>query len=74
MTAVCLEGTLMENMPAPAWRKSSRCATSNCVEVAEAAPDILLRDSKNPDGTILAFSPPDWTGFLDAVAAGDYPA
>ncbi|WP_184928900.1 DUF397 domain-containing protein [Saccharothrix ecbatanensis] len=39
------------------WRKSSRSNGRNgaCVEVARTANKTLLRDSKNPSGTRLAF-------------------
>jgi hypothetical protein len=39
------------------WRKSSRSGgeeNSDCVEVAFVGPAVALRDSKNPDGPVLA--------------------
>jgi hypothetical protein len=63
---------MTESHPGPVWRKSSRCGTSTCVEVANTDDGVLLRDSKNPDQVPLRISMQDWTGFLDAVAAGDY--
>jgi Domain of unknown function (DUF397) len=47
-----------------AWRKSSRSGGTNCVEVASMALLTAVRDSKNPDGPILAFPASSWTTFL----------
>ncbi|RJL23096.1 DUF397 domain-containing protein [Bailinhaonella thermotolerans] len=42
-----------------------------CVEVAAAPSDIVaVRDSKDPHGPVLTFSPAAWHGFLRAVKGG----
>ncbi|MEU9388865.1 DUF397 domain-containing protein [Streptomyces sp. NPDC048324] len=46
------------------WRKSSMSAESNCVEVALSG-HILVRDSKDQNGSVLNFSAACWTSFLD---------
>jgi hypothetical protein len=52
------------------WRKSSYSGGNggNCVEVA-ALPDSsrAVRDSKNPDGPKLTFTPAAWQAFTTAV-------
>jgi hypothetical protein len=55
------------------WRKSERSNNGgNCVEVASNLPGVVaVRDSKNPDGPALAFSPDEWTAFLAAIQAGE---
>lgn len=47
---------------APRWRKSVRSANEgNCVEVADNLPGVVLvRDSKDPSGPALAFTPDAW--------------
>jgi hypothetical protein len=54
------------------WRKSERSNNGgNCVEVASNLPGVVaVRDSKNPDGPALTFSPDEWTAFLAGVQAG----
>jgi hypothetical protein len=48
------------------WRKASH-STSNgggCVEVASIPPaQVAVRDSKDPDGPRLAFTPDGWRAF-----------
>ncbi|MFD4598363.1 DUF397 domain-containing protein [Streptomyces sp. NPDC058464] len=56
------------------WRKSTRSAETNCVEVAFAR-DVLVRDSKDPGRPFLRFSAPSWNSFLDSGRSGsDDPA
>ncbi len=54
------------------WHKSSYSDSSNsseCVEVAATPGTILIRDSKNPDGPRLTFTPTTWAGFLPYATA-----
>ncbi len=55
-----------------AWRKPSRSgqgANNACVEVAFTGPAVAVRDSKNPDGAALAFTPRAWASFLGRFAS-----
>lgn len=58
--------------PAPAWRKSSRCGTATCVEVARVGEKYLIRDSKNPEIAPLMFSAEEWRAFEAGVQAGEF--
>lgn len=52
------------------WRKASYSANNGgaCVEVARNIPGIVaIRDSKDPDGPVLTFTPQQWRSFLAAV-------
>jgi Domain of unknown function (DUF397) len=55
----------MEGNSAIAWRKSSYSGNNggNCVEVANAAHLIAVRDSKDPEGPRLAFGRAAWKAF-----------
>ncbi|MEU8189959.1 DUF397 domain-containing protein [Micromonospora carbonacea] len=51
------------------WRKSTRSGDNggNCVEVADNLPGLVaVRDSKNPSGPALTFSPAAWSSFVRA--------
>ncbi|MGW4248386.1 DUF397 domain-containing protein [Nocardia sp. NPDC004722] len=55
-----------------AWFKSTRSAgNSECVEVAWLADGgVGIRDSKNPTGPALVFTPCEWNAFTVGVASG----
>ncbi|MEU8568640.1 DUF397 domain-containing protein [Streptomyces pathocidini] len=48
-----------------AWRKSSYSGSEggNCVEVAAHPTAIHVRDSKDPNGPVLTFTPEGWSSF-----------
>ncbi|MGI5164910.1 DUF397 domain-containing protein [Spirillospora sp. CA-253888] len=56
------------------WRKSSHSNTSggDCVEVADLAAGIAVRDSKDPDGGRLAFDAAAWRMFAQQVRRGEH--
>lgn len=45
---------------------------TECVEVAQTASGVVVRDSKNPGGPMLWFSLMEWTAFLYGVLAGEF--
>jgi hypothetical protein len=55
---------------AVSWRKSSYSGSQgdNCVEVAACPGTVHVRDSKDPDGPHLDFTPAEWTSFLTFAA------
>ena len=56
------------------WRKSTYSGgATNCVEVADnVAAAVAVRDSKNPEGSALTFTPGAWDAFTGAVKNGEY--
>jgi len=49
------------------WRKSSHSGDEGaCVELAVVPSHVAVRDSKDPAGPVLLFTPAAWTAFADA--------
>ena len=61
----------MEVTKAPAWRTSSYSGSGGgqCTEVAAVPEAVLVRDSKDPAGPRLAFSPQAWEAFARQAKA-----
>ncbi len=64
----------MNDLSAAEWRKSSYSnAQANCVEVASNLPGaVAVRDSKDPHGPALIFTPDEWAAFAAGVKAGNF--
>ncbi|MEV2224022.1 DUF397 domain-containing protein [Nocardia vinacea] len=56
------------------WFKSRHSgAAENCVEVAFLLNDgVGVRDSKNPSGPALVFTPAEWSAFTAATTRGEF--
>ncbi|MEW2352191.1 DUF397 domain-containing protein [Spirillospora sp. NPDC029432] len=56
------------------WRKSRRSDNggANCVEIAAVGPAVAVRDSKDPQGGALTFSPSAWRTFAERVKGGGH--
>jgi Domain of unknown function (DUF397) len=60
--------------PATIFRKSSYsgAVNNNCVEVGFVTAEVLMRDSKDPKGPVLHFTPDEWRAFTAGVKAGEF--
>jgi hypothetical protein len=60
-------------VPGLAWRKATKSGSAGCVEVAPLADGgVAVRDSKDPDGPILRYTPVEWDAFLDGARKGEF--
>jgi hypothetical protein len=55
-----------------AWRKSSKCATSECIEIAREQDMILVRDSKSPQTPPFRYTMEEFRAFIDGAKAGEF--
>ena len=57
---------------AEVWRKSPYSGSNggDCIEVAPLPAAIAVRDSKDPDGPKLIFTPQAWAAFTTAIRTG----
>ena len=75
------EGDRKVDLTGATWRKSSYSGRNGgtCVEVrvvpgAKEGSDyvITMRDSKDPDGPVLTFTPDEWRAFTLGVQDGEF--
>jgi uncharacterized protein DUF397 len=60
-------------LPDVIWRKAQySVANGACVEVANAGGMLAMRDSKDPDGPVLMYTPSEWRAFLDGAKKGEF--
>jgi hypothetical protein len=66
--------TCESNACVEVWRKSSLSVDQgDCVEVSDSADgDVLVRDSKDPNGPVLRFTPNEWRAFLAGAQLGEF--
>jgi len=65
----------MDRLDAAQWRTSSYSGSNggNCVEVARNLPGLVaVRDSKDRNGPVLAFTPAEWEAFTAGVRDGEF--
>jgi len=67
----------MTDQTGAVWRKSPHSNNGgNCVEVATnllaRTGRVLVRDSKDPGGPVLAFTPAEWDAFVRGVHDGQF--
>ncbi|WP_433683863.1 DUF397 domain-containing protein [Nocardia sp. CA-119907] len=62
------------DLPSVSWFKSSHSnGPAECVEVAWLGGDrIGVRDSKNPTGPALIFTPGEWDAFTTGIQNGEF--
>ncbi|OUC99192.1 DUF397 domain-containing protein [Streptosporangium minutum] len=63
------------DLSAAVWRKSSLSGDDGgqCVEVADNLPGVVgVRDSKDPEGPALLFTPAEWRTFVGGVKSGAF--
>jgi hypothetical protein len=56
------------------WIKASRSGGNGgqCVEVRRYDETTQVRDSKDPTGPVLAFTPDAWRVFIDGAKSGEF--
>jgi hypothetical protein len=62
-------------LPAVGWQKSSRSNPSgNCVELTRlhGSPDIAVRNSRDPEGPALVYTPDEIAAFIEGARDGDF--
>jgi hypothetical protein len=55
------------------WLKAQASGGNGaCVEIASTIDKIAMRDSKDPDGPILVYTPTEFSAFLESARNGEF--
>jgi Domain of unknown function (DUF397) len=55
------------------WRKTLRSiGNGNCVEVASSSTNVVVRDSKDPNGPMLTYNTESWRVFTAQARQGRF--
>jgi len=54
------------------WRVARQCNGGACIRVASAGDTVVIGDSKNPHGPVLAYSRAEWSAFVEGIRQGDF--
>jgi predicted secreted Zn-dependent protease len=52
------------------WRTALSCDGGACVQVATDRKIVLIRNSRQPGGPMLEYSPEEWHGFISGIKKG----
>lgn len=62
----------MNEVNPPKWLKSSKCASTTCVEIAAHTGGVLIRDSKYPAQTPLSVTPAMFFALVHGAKRGTF--
>ena len=54
------------------WQVARECNGGSCIQVATHGEQIVIGDSKNPEGPILTYSRTEWDAFSNGIRQGDF--
>lgn len=54
------------------WHIAANCESGACVQVAAAGENIVLGDSKSPDGPLLSYTRTEWDAFVMGIKRGEF--
>lgn len=54
------------------WVRASFCNIGGCVEVEQGKDEVRMRDGKDADSPVLAFTHDEWAAFMAGVKAGEF--
>lgn len=54
------------------WHIAASCESGACVQVAAAGENIVLGDSKRPDGPLLSYTRAEWNAFVIGIKRGEF--
>jgi Domain of unknown function (DUF397) len=54
------------------WIKAHSSGGGACVEMASIVGGVAIRDSKDPEGPILLYTPTEFSAFLEGARHGEF--
>jgi uncharacterized protein DUF397 len=54
------------------WRRATFCQSGECAEVSQGDGMILMRNSRDPSGQVLRYTPEEWQALVRGIKAGEF--
>ena len=54
------------------WYTALSCDAGSCVQVAADRDTVLVRNSRQPDGPLIEYTPEEWHEFVSGIKKGDF--
>jgi Domain of unknown function (DUF397) len=54
------------------WLKAQASGAGSCVELASMVGGVAIRDSKDPEGPVLVYTPTEFSAFLNGARNGEF--
>jgi Domain of unknown function (DUF397) len=67
-----MQSSLPPDLGGLSWRVARKCNAGSCIRVATSGNNVVIGDSKSPEGPVLTYSRSEWATFVEGIRHGDF--